>query len=354
MADLYGEIRTSLFSGMNDAGLSCNTDLQLKFKEELKSTEKILSFNPSFREAFDDVDIIQMFTYDPITFAKVSERVFAFGYLISEMFAWTANLSGESKMLGCERGAWLNIGISLFDLLVDEIPETSIVLQKTFNKRMLLDWISTGSSHFSVPTTYPLVNLLWKIISHIFQDLNEIDVENDPYKKSEIRKTFTSMLSGELHSLKMYFRGKPPAEVIYKNLVAKSVLPYWAMALLTVGSAIDQKYMQRWKNLSLILGEFYALVDDARDIVTDTFNERWNIITWKIAQQEPHWFKKGLSAEFRLQQIEYYIIESNMLYDWTCSLTTRLFKQLRFIEVDKAVEKKILERLAGSTLNWYS
>lgn len=96
------------------------------------------------------------------------------------------------------------------------------------------------------------------------------------------------------------------------------------------------------------------LVDDAVDLRIDLATKRWNLVTWNIAQTKPQLFRRNLSTEYQFQQMSYYLIQSNILFDMTSSLSKQLLLELNHIQNDGHLLPTVLDRFVGSVMTWCS
>jgi hypothetical protein len=205
------------------------------------------------------------------------ERVMGFGSLQTEAFA-TVICPDSPRIQASELsslGALFNLGIGLFDWIMDRFPERAEIIHSCVTQETLEKLIVGQVDKVLPPAKDDGIDLLFAIIRAFFVDLNCAKWSSD------VRKPLREMLLLMLESQSIVSNSKrfskEPPQGLWQHLRNKSVLPAAALALvgmLDCDRDTERQVQQAWE-IGNAVGELLWIVDDLVDAAED-----WEAGSW--------------------------------------------------------------------------
>jgi len=225
----------------------------------------------------------------------------SFGYSIGEFFLeiFNKSLNKESTKEICSLCALFNLGISIFDLLNDQLPLEFDELSKIFPLAILRS-MNKGRKMFPIhDQLYEIekteIRILLKIINHFYDQLYQlipgeenigIDRKLQNYLERAYKAELLSKANGHIQSLKH----------LKKISKEKSVLPFWIMGLIVTKQHVNTfDRSEELNQLSILLGNIFHLIDDLSDLISDFNLSDINTIWLEIINED---YRKDSSLDY--------------------------------------------------------
>jgi hypothetical protein len=215
-------------------------------------------------------------------------RVLGFGALQTEALARAFSVPAGKLELVAELGALFNLGIVLFDWLIDHDSEHDDSLRTVVSPDRL-EALLDGRAEAPLSHELPAIDFLLAIISHFCRRCGVLEAELPTGRA--LRDALETMYAAEVDSSCTSLIGGESAEV-QRKMWAKSVLPVWTMALAGLHQrhpSLTQSELQSAQKQVFHLGELLWLIDDIVDVVDDWETGNWNRLwhSWHVEHGLP-------------------------------------------------------------------
>jgi hypothetical protein len=195
--------------------------------------------------------------------------VMAFGYGLGEGLAGLASDAGAGQV--ADLCALFNLGISLFDIIVDQLPELHSALQRNFDKYMLLELATNAGAvqryqDLLEQVVDDEIRILLKIVVSFFRELHFLNAATCRQHSPELTSLLEKAYIAELSS--MYEAGGTDP---HQTAEAKSTLPFIIIGQIARlgASSASNRAGARIDGLAADIGSIFWLVDDLADLVGD-------------------------------------------------------------------------------------
>jgi hypothetical protein len=210
-------------------------------------------------------------------------RVLGFGSLQAQALSQALDAPAEHTASIAELGALFNLGIVLFDWLLDHAPEHAGPLRAAVTPGRLSRLLD-GQTVAPDPNCPPAIDCLLAIIADFCRRSGALETELATGRA--LRSVVQTMYAAEIESVSDPRPEKRTAGV-GTQMRAKSVLPIWTIALVCLHPRrppLTLSSLRRLEPRVAPLGEMLWLIDDMVDLVDDWETQAWNQL-WQRWQE---------------------------------------------------------------------
>ena len=200
-----------------------------------------------------------------------------------------------------------NLGISLFDYIIDEEGRAEYLLRwKPFNRLLS----GAGATFLPSDTDEPLSSaerLLREISTDVLTRLEaEVGSVEQQQRPDGMWRSLSEMIRAEMSMSQTELTENPEVAALLDDAMIKSAGPFRCMAeWMTVGTSRHGFSRESAAALGAAIGNCYWLADDAKDLWVDLDARRWNLFLLTAAKTKPDLFGECFDAasEVRLSNI---------------------------------------------------
>jgi hypothetical protein len=192
--------------------------------------------------------------------------VYGFGIVTAHILCQLLNLEINKLKAPIDWCGRLNLGISLFDYICD--------VEKGHNRLVNLSTFREFISHKNLkPASTDAELVLDKIARSVIDDVLRLETED-----SGLLQLLKNMFEAELLISSLHIQDPYNYKVIEDALFQKSAVPFRIMSeyLIITSGIQDNKALTR--RVGDVIGNFYWMIDDARDVWEDLESGHWNYI----------------------------------------------------------------------------
>ncbi|MGH8215367.1 MAG: hypothetical protein ACREPZ_06730 [Rhodanobacteraceae bacterium] len=225
-------------------------------------------------------------------------RVFGHGWQQAAGFGVLARVRAGRVADVARLGALLNLGIVLFDHVVDTFPERRPALAGRLNAQLL----TAVPPAVAVPSGDLGVESVAAVAVEVMSGARRLGGRADDVERFE--RIIATMQRGELASLQDRNVGEPPSRAVWEALYAKSALPATAVATLAklANPAASDSVRAAVDRAAALMGEAFWIVDDLVDVRGDWDAGGWNRPLWLLLDRAGDCPASGEDAVRRLLQ----------------------------------------------------
>lgn len=223
-------------------------------------------------------------------------RVFGHGWQQAAGFGVLAQVRAARVADVARLGALLNLGIVLFDHVVDTFPERRSALAGRLNARRL----AAVPSAAATPSGDLGVDSVVAVALEVIAGARRLGGDADDLERFD--RIIAAMQRGELASLQHRHAGEPPSGAIWEALYSKSALPATAIATLArlANPAASDSVRAVVNRAAALMGEAFWIIDDLVDVRADWDAGGWNRALWLLLDRADECPTSGEDAVRRL------------------------------------------------------
>ena len=212
----------------------------------------------------------------------------AFGYELGRTFAAQPSTDGAAAQPVFELAALFNLGISMFDLLLDSMPKAASGFSASFDRRTLSHLHDDGEAieavlNAAASAAEPETRILLRIIASFYAGLYAFVPEQS---RSESRKPLRLLMAAyeaEIASTRAHTRTRAQQLQISRS---KSTLPFLILNEIgRLGRGVDHPAQERLDEVASAVGTLFWLVDDLADLVDDLGSGAVNAVVLRGAKR---------------------------------------------------------------------
>jgi hypothetical protein len=327
----FGEV---FFSAWKEEGLP---DSEKYVDQYLTHRQKAVFQSDFISEAHNTVPALE---------ANLLNSVYGFGSLHGFLFGELFGLGSKNNQSAADWCGRFNLGISLFDYVMDETPQG---LQRILNLEALSTFTSVAKfDDQGISLTEDFLNHL---IQDILNDVCTIDEKNEP--DIQLMPSLQELFRAQLFLSNQNLKEKVDLKDVYNALYCKSAKPFGLMAEYVKSNSdnLNNAMHQRAKEIGTAIGACYWLIDDAKDIWVDFEHDEWNLFLHQVAQQKPKLFS---SAKFSTSDIESFLITHQCAEKLSKEIINNLLGALRKLCEGKRSYKDEVGLMGGALFHWYN
>lgn len=204
--------------------------------------------------------------------AKVRSKLpvtLSFGAQVTEVYqCLVSGRVDQASPRATELAAMFNLGISLFDLIVDEFPLLQDELLLFLSEERLRTWVEHGPEpSIAERPEHDEVRVVVRLAEHVFRAIHRRAAQAG--LQTQARQVFRTMTSA--HDAQLRSRGAAPDPQEPEVARTKSVLPFMTMFELAVlfAPAAGVGIASSARTLATATGSMFWLVDDLIDLADD-------------------------------------------------------------------------------------
>jgi hypothetical protein len=293
-------------------------------------------------------------TSGPLAAATLRD-VYTFGVFVGHVAGRLLALPPDEIEASAGWCGRFNLGISLFDYLIDEDGRGEDLARWPPFARLAVDPAAVLSASDSTESQPEVVQVLHRIAADVMAQLEATvgPVDQEP-TSDEMWTAFQDMIRAELLMSKTRLAANPDFAGLLHAARAKSAAPFSCMAewmwLSSRQGGVAALRMTA-RALGAAIGECFWLVDDARDLWTDLDAGRWNLFLLLAAQKE-----RGLFASSTDPTAEFRLSGTVMAPGWARRIITPVISQVKEVigstPVAATDRDEVLGTLAVSIERW--
>ncbi len=220
------------------------------------------------------------------------ERIAGFG-------AWQANAlrqDGGSALVDRDvthssalaAAAWFNLGIVLFDALLDHDRDGAALLRGAFSGNSD-ESTRTGGLQMPGPSAFaalathvhPGVAFFGCVATCFFSAIRNLDST----ARAEVQSLLPKLFDAEM-ALALQGCSTPPTLAVWRAMRAKSAGPMRLVGQVACSGLHDSSHRQRLSTMAMRFGECLWIVDDLCDALDDWQSGSWNRIWWQLLRSK--------------------------------------------------------------------
>lgn len=273
-------------------------------------------------------------------------RMFGHGWQQAAGFGMFARVPACRLADVARLGALLNLGIVLFDHVVDTFPERRSALTSRVNAQLL----ATVPSADAARSGDLGIDAVAAIAAEVIWGARRLGGRADDLER--FGHIIAAMQKGEVASLQDRHPGDAPSAVVWQALYAKSALPATAMAVLATlaNPAASDSIRAIVDRAAALIGEAFWIIDDLVDTQVDWEAGGWNRPLWLLLKRIDEPPASGEDAVRRLLETGVAGAEAQRLSQVLAELATLPGSSQRALlrPVQSAVRSWVEEIPAGS------
>ncbi len=276
--------------------------------------------------------------------------VYGFGVCIGKIFAEMLNSSDNITENTADWCGRFNLGISLFDYICDETDN----LNNVSSLKAFQLFMPTNEPISKVLS--PAEEILSRIAGSVLDDLAKtVENKNGSQETDILFKVMKQMFEAQNFLSKQQLSAHTDLDKIKKAMYLKSAEPFRMMAEYTayMTDPNDALFLKNSRAIGKVIGYFYWIIDDAKDVWIDLEARQWNLFLYLAAKKDPLIFETNRNAD----------VKSSLMGIWqeakhaekiSNQIIERLLQATKELGLSKEVQKHTLGLVAASLWQWHS